>query len=526
MPSAELIRNFQESNKVRLDSEDIRIAIDRILTVNVDNKERESKIREYVQTMYPKIAAEYERNKVRESVLNTGNAATTTSWEFFEGYMNIVSEITKEASDSLIERSKEDAQKAKEAVDAAKADYDKKVADRDRIINNYKLQHNGSDVGLEENQHYKTKYKEPVEMAEIALKNAKERKNNLAEAVPYEFSMDYFGIREADANAMLENQVNSYTYMEARRAQIKSAGATSPAFMRELENALNDTVSYHTANDEDKKRMQEVYATKQLMQERLDSKKGLIGWLWKLVFRAETKAMRNYINTATARLAASGFEEANERTVQEATDAMSKKGYFFGEYQVSGSANTIAEKFANNESVYASEKQKEEALKAEQAEREKQLMEEKAAYRNEIKNQLFEIKFRPANTVEQLNEQMKAYNEARAFVKDNKNIPEAVNLVFKANGKKIQALSNNLNRNGTKAFDEMDRICAKYESELAGKISVDNYKPMSFDEIQTVANAREPIVNIDLGDKAEDKKLSEPIVEEPTKEKEPLIKNN
>ena len=127
----------------------------------------------------------------------------------------------------------------------------------------------------------------------IQLKNAKERKNNLAEAVPYEFSMDYFGIREADANAMLENQVNSYTYMEARRAQIKSAGATSPAFMRELENALNDTVSYHTANDEDKKRMQEVYATKQLMQERLDSKKGLIGWLWKLVFRAETKAMRN-----------------------------------------------------------------------------------------------------------------------------------------------------------------------------------------------------------------------------------------
>ena len=121
---------------------------------------------------------------------------------------------------------------------------------------------------------------------------------------------------------------------------------------------------------------------------------------------------------------------------------------------------------------------------------------------------------------------MKAYNEARAFVKDNKNIPEAVNLVFKANGKKIQSLSNNISRNGTKAFDEIDRICAKYESELAGNISVDNYKPMSFDEIQAVANAREPIVNIDLGDKAEDKKLSEPIVEEPAKEKEPLIKNN
>ena len=158
----------------------------------------------------------------------------------------------------------------------------------------------------------------------------------------------------------------------------------------------------------------------------------------------------------------------------------------------------------------------------EKAEKDKQ----KAAYRNEIKNQLFEIKFRPANTVEQLNEQMKAYNEARAFVKDNKNIPEAVNLVFKANGKKIQSLSNNISRNGTKAFDEIDRICAKYESELAGNISVDNYKPMSFDEIQAVANAREPIVNIDLGDKAEDKKLSEPIVEEPAKEKEPLIKNN
>jgi hypothetical protein len=83
-------------------------------------------------------------------------------------------------------------------------------------------------------------YKKEVDNTAIALSKAEKK---LAAVVPfntYESSMDYFGITTEEAKNLLENQVNSATYINARRVQAATVGVTAPVFMDELKAAFEE----------------------------------------------------------------------------------------------------------------------------------------------------------------------------------------------------------------------------------------------------------------------------------------------
>lgn len=510
MSVVDLINRFQENNNVHIDGQIIN-TINRILTVSQDNKSRETTIREYIRSEYPKVAKEYERNKVHSSVLKADSTAQKTPVEFFEEYINFISDVVKESSDRLAEEAEKEAIKADELVKTTKADFDDKKTKHDELLATQK-KNNGSEEELANNPHFVKNYTEPMEFAKINWENATEKQNRLVAFKPYESTMDYFGLSEPRTLAMLENQVNSCTYMDARRAQIETAGVTAPAYMQELADAFKNNVTYGEANADDKKRMQEVYATKQLMQEKLDSKKGLSGWLWKLFHRTETKAMKKYVKDAGDALSRAGFGDNN---VEEANIAMSEKGYFYNEYQKSGAIDVIKEKFAENEKVYA-------PIRAYKAEL-------KAVAQKPIKDQYLEIKFRPSTDSEIFKEQVKAFNEVKPLVEKMQKdgtIPEDVCSVFKANSKKLKLVSDLYKREKAHRQPELHKaesICEEVEKALMDKGAHDNYTPMKYEELVAL-NVKK--VSISISDDVIEKpqELSKPVTTSPVLQQDTLAK--
>jgi hypothetical protein len=245
------------------------------------------------------------------------------------------------------------------------------------------------------------------------------------------------------------------------------------------------------------------------MQEKLESKTGVMGWLWKIVHFVKAGAMTSYITSANSLLFTAGFNEAKD--AEEAADAMSQKGYSYSEYKAS--ENAIKDKFSRNETTYASIKAKEDERIAEENARKAEIEAKiKAIQQKPFKDQLFEIAFRPSKDKETFNAQLNEYKEVASFVKENK-IPDDVRAVLKANGQKIVASKKHFYSQETK-----EKQCEEIEAALAGEISVDNYKPMTYEEVKASATVKEPMtVNID--DPNAKLEVSQPI-EEPSKQKE------
>ena len=524
MPFKESIERFETSYGVKLNSENIENVIGRIFTNNDNNLERDMKIRENVMSWYAQIAAEYERNKVNSSVLNTDTVVKKTPFEFFEEYINVVSEIAKETSEHMIAASKADAEKAKKAVeDAIEARNAAQINLEEKTVIAHEEAKKGT-IKEESIQHIENTYKQRLENAEIALKNAQAKKDGIVSIEPYESSLDYFGLSEADANNMLKAHVIRYTYKEARRAQIESVGLTSPAYMAELNKAFENGASYQNASAEDKKRMQEVYATKQLVAEKLDSKKGFFGWLWKLINRSETKAMRNYLAASEQALKNAGFDQAAET---EAMTAMAEKGYFQDEYEASGIENTVKERFSENEKAFALMREKEAERKAlEKARKDEIKAETEAIQKKPFKNQLFEIRFRPSTDYDTFKAQAKEYNEVGKFIKDNKDrIPKDVLSVFKANSKKVGKVKSYFGTSSKISEDSLERldsICEEFENKLISEISVDTYKPVTYEEVKASASVKEQMV-VNLENPNAEIEVAKPV-EATAKEKEPVVR--
>jgi hypothetical protein len=242
--------------------------------------------------------------------------------------------------------------------------------------------------------------------------------------------------------------------------------------------------------------MQQVYATKQIMKETLDSKKGFWGWVWKtFTHRSETKAMRNYINAAEQALSAANFDQAAEN---EAVVAMTQKGYLYGSYKRSGAESEIKEKFAENEKKYAS-------------------ME--SVSQSPIKDQLFEIKFRPSPNGETFEKQRLEYNAVAKIVEKgykNKTIPDEVIDVFKATGKKFKLMKNSGLLATEQDFEAIEKT-------LMDKGNHDNYNAMKFSEVKNLVEQKE-IITIKLDNDEVNIDRAKPVDTAPAKEIDPIIK--
>jgi hypothetical protein len=495
MSAQDLIYAFQSNNSVILDTERIKASLTSILSKIEDNKTREAKIGDFIKYEYPKIAEVFEFNKARGTPLQQVDVSTTSSLEFFEGYVNIISEIVKETSDALETQAKEDRKKAEEALQEAKTTNDKA---QNKYQNAQEMDMNKETGRNIDRDFVLNEYKKEVDNSAIALSNAEKKLAGVASFKPYESSMDYFGISEEEAKYLLENQVNSATYINARRVQAATVGVAAPVFMNELKEAFEKNVSYQDASAGEKRRMQQVYATKQVMKETLDSKKGFWGWVWKAItHRSEAKAMRNYINAAERSLSGANFDAKAEN---EAIEAMTKKGYLYGSYKRSGAESEIKEKFAENEKKYAS-------------------ME--SVSQSPIKDQLFEIKFRPSPNGETFDKQRLEYNAVAKIVEKgykNKTIPDEVIDVFKATGKKFKLMKNSGLLATEQDFEAIEKT-------LMDKGNHDNYNAMKFSEVKNLVEQKE-IITIKLDNDEVNIDRAKPVDTAPAKEIDPLVKNN
>ena len=482
MPSKDLISKLQSNNNVIFETARIKSGITAILSKTQSNRVREAKIGEFIKIEYADVASKFEFNKARDALMGSADVATSTSLDFFKDYMEIITEMVKETSDELSKQAKETREKAEAALADAQKSHEEaknKLAKTENMDLNQAL--GKEDVDRE---FVLKTYQDNVAKAEIALKNAQNKLKGCVDFKPYAANTEYFGISEADANKMLETQVNSAVYMNVRKSQLDSVTATDPAFMEDLKKAFpkDKDIDYTTATAGEKRRIHHVYATRQLMKDTLAGKTGFWGWVWRTFsHRAEAKAMRNYIKEADAALKKAHFGE-NEADITAAENATTQKGVFYEQYKKSGAQEYLKEKFVVDEKRAA-------MIKAEQ---------DKIADVSKLPlaDQFFEIKFRPSTDTKVLGEQVKEFRKVTEVITKNKDIiPKDVMSVFKMTSKKISNVKDIAVKKATSNIHEAATLaCEEAEDELIERGKHDNYKPMTFTAIKALVQEKEPVV--------------------------------
>ena len=499
MRAQEMIENFENENDVDFGVDKLRNKIEQTLNSTNNNKARERELRSFLETEFARIAEEYDRNRVEASVLKTGDVPSTSVWDLFKGYMNIVSTFVNETHERMVRQEKVREEAAREAVQKADQARDDALKHK-----NEELKRQGLTKGE------LRKLENQVKDREFELEIAQKKLNSLETVEPYKPVLDYFGISEKSANKIIVDQAVRHTYIDVRRDQIESEGVDAPVFMNELRETFDGKSSYAASTEQDKRKMQEVFATKKLMEEKLKSKDGFKGWFWKLFHRSETKAMRNYIKEATDKLALMKFSDTDAIA---ATEAMEKNGYFHSEHLASGVENNVKEAFAANEKNYYAPLR---------------------AYKADLKNvstlpledQFFRIGYRPAFKTEEFEAQGKIFNEVhRKYVKDNDKLPADVVAVFRANSKKLKKIQEVIKVRRACWAEMAQTISEEVEAQLMDKIAFDEYKPMSFEDVKNTVSEKQS-VKIDLDSPNVNSAVKDPIVEAPSVDKEPITRTN
>ena len=89
----------------------------------------------------------------------------------------------------------------------------------------------------------------------------------------------------------------------------------------------------------------------------------------------------------------------------------------------------------------------------------------------------------------------------------------------------MKGISNRIKKKRAKIEYELPRFVFKIEKSLMTKISADDYKPMTFEEVKASATVKEQIT-VNLEDTTANLDVSKPVDTAPAKEIDPLVKNN
>ena len=569
MPYTQLVNDFNTKYRVNVDSQSIVNHVTTVLTKYKDNVERDLLIKSYIFQRYPDMAAAHENRVQQERVINLNVEHQSDAKEFFEGYLGIISAITESTSKSLEKAAADAAVEAKKATeDTAKA-----AEEAARVAEE-----------AEKNKAWDAKDKKDaaVAAAEKAKRTA-ERESDAFKFDRYESNMNYFGITEKEAEKMILGQVNSYTYSEARRFQMKKLGVTHPKFIEEV-TSIGD-VDYSTATDAQKKALQETYVTKNLMQARLDRH-----WaIWKFFHPWQTKAMETYVETANKvlgkakfngeaeaeTLAAGGVDlntdtvrsglsevkavvSENEKIIQQHENDKKtkldlanaeKEQKLKEEEEKRQKAIEEKQKAEEDKKLYQEQrlkdrKEKEEEIRKtidenrEQAQQEANVVEESTKH---INDKFFEIRFRPSLDKAKLDEQtVLMLNVAKTYIEGKKHVlPVGVKSVFNANFEKLKAarafvkerdalkpeeLENKKDEFEAKKNELLDNFYVSEElvkHELKN-LDVENYKPVTINEIENIALKNK--IQKDTSDNPSTDKKSEPVDTDKTLKIDPISK--
>lgn len=517
----ESVQNFNEKFNAALDEVEIKTSLSNILSTFSDNELRMSKIKEYVKNSFPTIAAAHEQNRQQSAIYGTGISVATDAKDLLNGYLGVVTALSNVASTELADQMKAAQNEAKKSAEALAAEAEKARQNA---------------LKARENRTYGAN--KIIEDANALVQKAnlrRERANDDAayRVEPWAPSMENFGLSSTEAHELLLGQVNSVTYSDVRRQQMRFLGVKDPLFMNEV-NALSGA-AYADATPEAKEKMHQIYVTRELMQARLARH----NWLWKLVFRGQTKAMNNYIQAADRALTSAGFPDAAKTEAMrnasngmrlgasEFTDAMEdlKTQFAANDKEIQSRERQAEEKKAlrqqkktEKEQKVKEEKEKatqERANKREQAQKEKdeKLLPFKEAIKGreaEIKAEVdqvaatkavpdafFEIRFRPSFDEKASKEQSgTALNIAKQYIEGKSNLPAGVKQVFLNNYAKIRAVRNFLKNEAPALQGNEAQIQAKQEelsstfSAMEEKVKHDlqaaniEYKPITYDQLQ------------------------------------------
>lgn len=518
--SSDLIREFTEKNHVEINGEILGNVIARIFTNNVSNETREKHIRDYIENLYSQVAEEFERKRALDTLYSPDTASKTTSFEFFDGYLKIISEIARETSDRLIAQAEAEKVNLRKAVNDAKKAFDDAEKEHDTRVQNYKDHHNGSTAGIENIPDYK-KYKDDLEIAKIRLDNAESKQlEGVAAIDPFNQSNPYFGMDIDTVNAWIEKQVKTCNYMDLRREQIERFGIRSNSYALEIENSgIPDGVTYKNATVEQKRKFQEIYATKRIMQEKLEARTtGAFAWFKKWWYRKDISALNNYLFAANLKLNAAGF---NQDDAAEALENMTEKGFFHYEYKASGAA-MLSEKVEKIEQIDAN--------------KDKNIA---AASQKDALSQMFDVYFRAPVSNEDLKNQITIANQlSKEFVQGNTSLDPKAKSVFSMNMKKLKAIKTHferfadpkLKRSNEDIQENYNQIINEFEkTEREFIIKNPDYVPLTLNDIQKSMTQREPLsaqVSEDIKENVANTDVSQPVsVEEPVVKKEEIALN-
>lgn len=378
--------------------------------------------------------------------------------------------------------------------------------------------------------------------------------------------LPYFGFKGSEFVDLAKQQVNGYTYREGRRFELfRAYGILDERFINEakaLEDMAKRGVNYDNATGVDEENILKTHITKQLVEQRLKKH----GWLWKATHRAETKAMKAYLETANRCLNAVKFppntpDEAELFASQSyaMTDPAQKEEFLA---QCDRWEKTVDDKVATakaeRQSQREAKKQEAERKQEEQriAEREKQVRGERtkrakyetaegkaaveAANDKPIEDRWFETKFRPSFDPGEFQKQYESCKAMKSQLPAG--IPREMKIVFAENTQKMVNMKNFLKKVSSmsdqdRQYEEDKLVNSFYEADefIEHKVSktvkgeiVFDYKPLSYKELcdndnKALHDQLGKDINADLNAPKQEKAASN---DQPVKEKEEIVKSD
>ena len=586
MPSPEVISKFTEKygmspNKadletfasifhgaygVMLDDAGIKTAVSNILINNPTPEARDRLLKEYVKKSFRAFAVPHAKQRQIESLGNYGYSTSVNAVGMLDFYIDLVSYAALIASDEqleLMESAQEEAKKsaqeavrtANEASDAANKAIEKK------------------EFGAKQKAEDATKL---VEKAKLRMQRANDPANFYFRS--WEPAMPKFGLTSAEAHKFCVdcvNSANSIKYAEYRREEINEYGVTHPMFIHIVKDidANPEVTDYKSAAPRNQEALRNVYVTRELMNERLESMNRR-NWFWRFFNRAQIKAAQNYVRAADGLLQKVQFpEDLKASTMTAATtqgiragysdldDGLKKIDQVFAEADLAVEARNQEELQKQEEIRKAEEQEKlkkeaEEKLKKESEEKAKREKEERQANRKEreeaakkaivgreaeiraeaealarekkpLSDALFDIRFRPSLNKDESKKQRELCVEiGNKYVMGKKNLPAGLKAVFEANYSKIVAVRDFVKSDLDKLdqvelqkkFRELDTQFAvteemvKMEHASAGI----DYRPITLDQLKLQQDLAK-----DFSSNVADAKNAEPVVQNaPQKEVE------
>lgn len=588
MPSPEVISKFTEKygmspNKadietfasifhgaygVMLDDAGIKTAVSTILINNPTPEKRDQLLKEYVKESFRAFAVPHAKQRQIESVGNKGYSTSVDAVGMLDFYIDLVSYAALIASDEQLES-------MKSAQEEAKASAQEAV----RIANE------ASDAANKAIEKKEFGAKQKVDDAQRLVEKAKLRMQRANDPENFYFrswepSMPKFGLTSAEASELCVacvNSANSIKYAEHRREEIQEYGVMHPMFIEIVKeiDANSEVTDYKSAALRNQEALRNVYVTRELMNERLESMNRR-NWFWRFFNRAQIKAAQSYVSAADKLLEKVQFpEDLKEPTMTAAKtqgiragysdldDGLEKINQVFAEADRAVEARNQEELQKQEERRKAEEQEKmkkeaEEKLKKEAEEKAKREKEEKQANRKareeeakkaivgreaEIKAEaealarekkpipdaFFDIRFRPNWNKDESKKQSDLCVEiGNKYILGQKNLPAGVRAVFEANYSKIRAVRNFVKNDLDKIEPvELQKKIKELETQFAvteEMVKMDhasagiNYQPVTFDQLRLQQDLAK-----DFPSNVADAKNAEPIVPNaPKKEIEQL----